>query len=108
MTASRKREQAPAQPECINEMAAGPDVAPVSGAEPVGFFNERQVAAVLGMSVLTLQKWRYLRKGPKYRKIGGKAVRYSVGEFQKWLAANFEGGEDVDLRGFSMQDRRAR
>lgn len=37
--------------------------------------KERQAAEVLGVSIRTLQAWRYKRTGPDYLKLGG-AVRY--------------------------------
>jgi predicted DNA-binding transcriptional regulator AlpA len=37
--------------------------------------NERDVARVTGLSVSSVRRWRHLRKGPKYLKIG-TAVRY--------------------------------
>lgn len=39
--------------------------------------REKEVAAILGLSTNTLRKWRSLRKGPNYVKLGGYAVRYS-------------------------------
>ena len=38
--------------------------------------REKQAAEYLGMSVKTLQAWRFYSKGPKYLKIG-RAVRYT-------------------------------
>jgi predicted DNA-binding transcriptional regulator AlpA len=39
--------------------------------------REKEAAEVLGVSVKTLQAWRFYCKGPKYLKIG-RAVRYPV------------------------------
>jgi predicted DNA-binding transcriptional regulator AlpA len=40
--------------------------------------SEKEVAALLGVKVSTLRKWRLLRKGPKWLKLGGgRAVRYA-------------------------------
>jgi|GEM_PF-2869379 len=39
--------------------------------------REKEAAAYLGLSVKTLQAWRFYCKGPKYLKVG-RAVRYPV------------------------------
>lgn len=39
------------------------------------YLSEQQVAAILSVSVRTLQGWRYYKKGPAYLKIG-RLVRY--------------------------------
>jgi predicted DNA-binding transcriptional regulator AlpA len=46
--------------------------------------TERQVAEYLNMSVSLLHKWRMLRKGPKFVKIG-RAVRYKRGDVEIWM-----------------------
>jgi predicted DNA-binding transcriptional regulator AlpA len=66
------------------------------------YLDERKVAALLGISVLTLQKWRFLRKGPRYQKIGGKAVRYPVNGLREWLALRPAGGEAGGTLGQSV------
>ena len=38
--------------------------------------NEIQLSEYLGLNVKTLQAWRYLKKGPRYHKLGS-AVRYA-------------------------------
>jgi len=42
------------------------------------YINEADAAAYLGVSVKTLQRWRFKRRGPAYSKVGGKLVRYSL------------------------------
>ena len=39
--------------------------------------REKEAAAYLGLSVKTLQAWRFYCKGPKYIKVG-RAVRYPM------------------------------
>jgi predicted DNA-binding transcriptional regulator AlpA len=51
-----------------------------------GFLKDREVAAALGMKVSTLRRWRLLRKGPPFHKIGA-AVRYSPKDLDTWLSA---------------------
>ena len=43
---------------------------------PGDLLNEQEAAVLLNTAVRTLRNWRALRKGPPYRKIGQRAVRY--------------------------------
>lgn len=48
-------------------------------AEPIqsgDLLTEAEAAATLNCAVRTLRNWRALRKGPRYRKIGARLVRY--------------------------------
>lgn len=66
----------------------------VAKLEPGDLVDERHAADLLGTSPKTLQNWRALRKGPRYRKIGARLVRYHVAdlaEFQRVMAG--ESGE---------------
>jgi predicted DNA-binding transcriptional regulator AlpA len=47
--------------------------------------DDNTVAAVIGMSVTTIRKWRYLAQGPPWVKVGLKSVRYRVGALREWL-----------------------
>ncbi|ODU78454.1 MAG: hypothetical protein ABT10_22760 [Novosphingobium sp. SCN 63-17] len=47
------------------------------------FFNEKEVATRLGLSVKTLQNWRGLGKGPKFHK-SGRMVRYRLRDILAW------------------------
>jgi predicted DNA-binding transcriptional regulator AlpA len=46
------------------------------------FLNEHELAEIMGMSVSSVRRWRLLRKGPKYLKVGGVAVRYKSSSLQ--------------------------
>jgi len=46
--------------------------------------NEREVAGTCGISVLTLRKWRSLRRGPQFLKIGS-LVRYRPRDVASWI-----------------------
>jgi len=46
--------------------------------------NEFDVARITGMSVASVRRWRRLRKGPKYIKIGA-AVRYKREDITAWI-----------------------
>jgi predicted DNA-binding transcriptional regulator AlpA len=54
--------------------------------------NEHDVARITGLSVASVRRWRLLRQGPKYLKIGS-AVRYRRQDIAIWLATRPTGGE---------------
>jgi predicted DNA-binding transcriptional regulator AlpA len=54
--------------------------------------NEYDVARITGLSVASVRRWRLLRQGPKYLKIGS-AVRYRAEDISGWLATRPTGGE---------------
>ena len=54
--------------------------------------NEYDVARITGLSVASVRRWRLLRQGPKYLKIGS-AVRYRTVDISTWLATRPTGGE---------------
>ncbi len=45
--------------------------------------NEKAAAELLGLSPKTLQRWRWLKKGPRICKLGG-AVRYSIRDLEEF------------------------
>ena len=49
------------------------------------FLTEQEAADYTSMSVKTLRRWRFDRRGPKYAKIAGKAIRYPLLELQEWV-----------------------
>ena len=53
--------------------------------------NEHDVARVTGLSVSSVRRWRLLRQGPKYLKIGA-AVRYKAEDVSAWLESRPSGG----------------
>ena len=55
--------------------------------------NERDVARITGLFVASVRRWRLLRQGPKYLKIGA-AVRYKPEDISAWLESRpFGGGQ---------------
>jgi predicted DNA-binding transcriptional regulator AlpA len=46
--------------------------------------KEGDLAQITGMSLATIRRWRLLRQGPKYLKIGA-AVRYKPEDISAWL-----------------------
>lgn len=47
--------------------------------------REREAAAILGLAVKTLQRWRWEGRGPRFHKIGA-AVRYDIAELERFIA----------------------
>ena len=45
--------------------------------------REKEAAEVLGVSVKTLQAWRFYCKGPKFYKLG-RCVRYAMGDLEEF------------------------
>lgn len=45
-----------------------------------------EAAAYLGIAAATLETWRCRGGGPKYRKVGKRAVRYAPADLDAWLA----------------------
>ena len=53
--------------------------------------TEHDVARITGLSVASVRRWRLLRQGPKYLKIGA-AVRYKPEDISEWLESRPSGG----------------
>ena len=53
--------------------------------------NEHDVARITSLSVASVRRWRLLRQGPKYLKIG-TAVRYKPEDVSAWLESRPSGG----------------
>jgi predicted DNA-binding transcriptional regulator AlpA len=58
----------------------------------VRLLSEDEVAERFGIQPRTLQGWRVLRRGPRYRKIG-RLVRYAENDLLNWLESRPAGGE---------------
>ena len=56
---------------------------------PGELVDEREAAAILKAAVRTLRNWRALHKGPKYRKIGERMVRYHRADLAAFIAGDF-------------------
>ena len=59
--------------------------------------NEHDVARITGLSVASVRRWRLLRQGPRYLKIGS-AVRYRREDVLVWLESRPTGGEQREPR----------
>jgi len=63
--------------------------------KPERFLKEKEVGQLLGLSVKTLQLYRYEGRGPTYCRLGGKrAIRYRLGALLEW-AAKYEVRGDI-------------
>jgi predicted DNA-binding transcriptional regulator AlpA len=54
--------------------------------------NEHDVARITGLSVASVRRWRLLRQGPRYLKLGS-AVRYNPEDLAAWLQSRPSGGD---------------
>lgn len=66
------------------------------------FLNQKQLARRWGLSPRTLERWRWLRRGPVYFKLGGK-VAYRVADIDEFESANIH----LDAPSGAMQARAA-
>lgn len=57
--------------------------------------TERQAADVLGVSVAMMRKMRWQQRGPVYRRVAGRSIRYPSDRLQEWInrQPSFGGGE---------------
>ena len=56
--------------------------------------NEHDVARIMGLSVASVRRWRLLKQGPRYLKVGA-AVRYRAEDLSAWLETRPTGGENL-------------
>jgi predicted DNA-binding transcriptional regulator AlpA len=59
--------------------------------------NEREVADITGLSVASVRRWRLLKQGPKYIKIG-TSVRYTPESIREFVATRPTGGGQTEVR----------
>jgi hypothetical protein len=55
---------------------------------PGDLVDDREAAALLSLDVRTLRNWRVLGKGPRFRKLGERTVRYHRADLLSFI----EGG----------------
>jgi transposase len=69
-----------------------------AGGVSLRFYSERDLAAVLGVSVKTVQGWRFRGQGPAWKKLAGArnhsggTVRYPIDQFNEWWQGQPGGG----------------
>jgi predicted DNA-binding transcriptional regulator AlpA len=71
--------------------------ASVASTQFQSLLNEHDVARITGMSVASVRRWRLIRQGPKYLKLGS-AVRYRLADITSWLNSRPTGGEQNHAR----------
>lgn len=49
------------------------------------FYNEKELAQLLGLKPRTLQEWRTKKRGPKYIRISNNTVRYDAQDVEAWI-----------------------
>lgn len=59
---------------------------------PNALLSEHEVAAIVGLSLGTIRRWRIQRQGPRFLKIGA-AVRYRREDLAAWIESRPAGGE---------------
>lgn len=57
----------------------------------IHLLNEYQVAEMLGVSVATVRRWRLLRQGPRFLKLGA-LCKYRIEDVASWLESRPSGG----------------
>jgi len=63
---------------------------------------QREFAAskILGVSVHALRKWRHLRKGPRFVRLGSRLVGYRISDLSQYLNEQSVSTEnDMPVRG---------
>jgi predicted DNA-binding transcriptional regulator AlpA len=81
-TASRVTQPHPEKPESEAQCRSFLDA----------LLHERDVARITGLSVASVRRWRLLRQGPRFMKLGS-AVRYRPEDVSAWLNSRPTGGE---------------
>ena len=64
----------------------------VANTQLEGLLDEHAVAKFYGVSVATIRRWRWLRTGPKFHKLGS-SVRYRLADLEGYLRRTPTGGE---------------
>jgi hypothetical protein len=63
----------------------------------VRLMNEHEVAETLGVSVATVRRWRLLRQGPRFLKVGA-LCKYRPEDVAGWLDTCPSGGSDPEAQ----------
>lgn len=57
---------------------------------PGDLLDETEVAALLALKVATLRNWRAKDEGPRYVKLGKRAVRYRRADLEKFVSGRVD------------------
>ena len=66
-----------------------------NNSENTSLLNEHDLARLTALSVASVRRWRLLRQGPQFVKIGA-AVRYRPEDVSAWLQSRPTGGGSPD------------
>ena len=79
----------------VTQLTTNCTAGPSGASRETGLLGEREAAARLGLSVKTLRRWRWARRGVPWIKLAGNgAVRYSPCDLEKFIqAGRVEPGE---------------
>lgn len=58
---------------------------------PSDLLDEKEAAAIYVMTVSTLRNWRSKGEGPRFLKVGKRAVRYRRADLEAFIAAGAGG-----------------
>ena len=60
-------------------------LSPITIPETVHFFSEADLAKALRVSRATLRSWRCRGKGPRWTRVGQRAIRYALADVKAFL-----------------------
>ncbi|MEX0755007.1 MAG: helix-turn-helix domain-containing protein [Actinomycetota bacterium] len=64
--------------------------------EPEALLTPAELAHYLGVPTATLTRWRYVRSGPSFLRVG-RHVRYAWWDVQEWIRSVRQEGEGDEL-----------
>jgi predicted site-specific integrase-resolvase len=64
---------------------------------PANVFTEAEAAGWLKVRIFTLRKWRRQGRGPRFIRCGGRLIRYSEADINKWMEDNRFGSTADEL-----------
>ena len=64
---------------------------PPNAANPADLLDETEASASLSVAVQTLRNWRWRGEGPRFVKLGKRAVRYRRGDLDAFVEAGVTG-----------------
>ena len=63
----------------------------IKAKEPIILISSKRTAAMLGIKLQTLRRWRYEGKGPEYIRMGakiGSRVAYRIDAVERWIESH--------------------
>lgn len=64
---------------------------PTAALNPTDLLDETEASAYLNIAVQTLRNWRWRGIGPRFSKLGARAVRYRRGDLDAFVEAGVTG-----------------